>query len=48
MYKEQKQVIESRLQQMRTNIKQLETSLVTMKDNYNVLWEAWKIAREED
>jgi len=48
MYKEQKSVIESRLQQMRTNIKQLETYLATMKDNYNVLWEVWKIAREDD
>lgn len=47
MHKEQKKVIESRLQQMRTNITTLETYLATMKDNYNVLWECWKIARDD-
>jgi hypothetical protein len=47
MQKEQKAVIESRLQQMRTQIRTLETYLESLKDNYNVLFEAWKIARDD-
>jgi len=47
MQKEQKAVIESRLQQMKTNIKTLKTYLATLEDNYNVLFECWKIARDD-
>ncbi len=32
---------------MRENIKTLETYLNTLKENHNILYECWKIARDE-